>query len=317
MICDEIQTRKAGITDVRARISKIKNTIQELREKTHYCGNCNDGIIYKPWPEDITRKWGADFVHSMGSIIEKGIPVTCECVGGGKYEEEIHALEESIRDKEIEISEWRTRHEYLKRRVGECVIDKGLRSYNAFGNEDEIEKLKRWIDKGMRKNCILIGKSGSGKSHLACGIANHLICLRRDCYYIDGYALDNLTNLELTSARKRMSIVDRLSTADYLIIDDASKSKMTHALFSHVWFPVMKTRTDNALPTIFTFDTIVRKTWKNAPIDDAQLDALYNRIETVITGRPHAQFVLLKNTININTPKREAYSVHERKDIYG
>lgn len=319
MICDVISRLKTQVFATQTKIRELEKKRESLRGAKVYCGKCQNGIVYRGWPKMISDSWGVDFAKAMREMMPNGYPDDCDCIGGGKYAEEAHRLDDAVKDVREEIEKWQKRRAQLEAKVGSRIIDKGLHNFIRTGNENEVKKLERWSSNHMRSNLIFVGESGSGKSHLASGITNQLTCDERDFIYIDGFAIDKLNTLEAIDSGARERSIERMSDTDFLIIDDAGKSKMTQALFSHVWFPIIKSRYDNSLVTIFTFDKIVRKTWRDSGVDSDSLNALYNRIEAMETSVPQAEFILLEryiadsvgNDMAANTQKRE------RADIYG
>ena len=317
LIRDMINRHVATISATEAKIREINKLRESLRAKKEFCGKCDKGIVYRPWPMIISDSWGVDFAKMMRELMPNGHPDDCECIGGGIHSEKLSRLEDEIQHTRDVIETWRARREALAVKVGGLVVDNGLHNFSRQGNESEIVKLESWTREHMRHNLIIVGESGSGKSHLACGIANQLCCDERNFEYIDGFAIDRFNNVDSFSTEARDRSVNHLSSVDYLIIDDAGKSKMTSALFAHVWFPIMKSRTDNGLTTIFTFDKIVRETWQASGVDLDQLNALYNRIESTVRSTPYAVMVFLDriNAKSCGTSPEER--ARERADIYG
>jgi DNA replication protein DnaC len=279
----EIESRIVEYTAIKDSLaSRVRIEIANKIYKKELCGKCEEGYIRIPYP-NIS---GAD----LPDFLARGYLSLCDCIGVSGLEEKRVDADDKLERLEGEARGLRSRRSWLAAKIGEDYVDKGLHNYNRQGNEESIDSLIAWSKSGRKSPLMIIGKTGTGKTHILAGILNQFILDRVDFLYIDGYKIDDLT---LKEKYDRDRAVDDMSRVPVLIIDDIGKSKMSDALLSHVYFPILQSRRNNRLITIYTSDKVPRKLWSTFP-DRENIEALYTRIEWIEDGSPKLNIVVLK-----------------------
>lgn len=139
---------------------------------------------------------------------------------------------------------------------------------------------------GKKKNGLMImGTYGTGKTHLACAIANELIENQTE--------LINKTMQDLLSEIKKSfnefsnsSILEDYKTVPLLIIDDMGKEQSTEWSISTI-YDIINGRYENYLPTIITTNFNSQKLKQelgNGSVAEALVDRLYEMCIPVIIG---------------------------------
>jgi len=146
------------------------------------------------------------------------------------------------------------------------------RTFETFKVEDEIQKtaynkaveyaknIEKNIETGT--NILFVGKGhvGTGKTHLACAIANDVLSRGIPVKVINIVALvDELK--EFKSAQKR-----ELKTVKVLLIDDLGKENSTTWLCSEI-YGIINARYESELPTIITTEGSLKDLEDNYKID--------------------------------------------------
>lgn len=155
------------------------------------------------------------------------------------------------------IAKWNARQAEKYKKQANLSKRFSKRTFDGFNIENEMQKnaynkafeyaknIKKHIEDGT--NMIFVGKGsvGTGKTHLACAIANNVLEQGIPVKVINVVSLvDELK--EFSSAYKK-----ELKTVKVLLIDDLGKENGTLWLCSEI-YGIINTRYENELPTIIT-----------------------------------------------------------------
>ncbi len=110
-----------------------------------------------------------------------------------------------------------------------------------FENRTNISKAIEFCREPKGQILILLGKNGTGKTHLASAICIH----HRGIYY----SMFGLTNATLFSIEERVNIIKNCTTTSMLIIDEIGKQSNT-AAEKNLFFHIVEERYRNELPTL-------------------------------------------------------------------
>lgn len=74
-------------------------------------------------------------------------------------------------------------------------------------------------------NLLLVGESGTGKTHLSCAIANHLIRHGHSCLFIEATSIVSriVATRSFSSEISQEDVLDELASVDLLIIDEVEE----------------------------------------------------------------------------------------------
>ena len=240
---------------------KIQGTDFTYNKETHYekdghiyCKTCNERIDGKPIP-----------------MLDKKLMIirnACKCDRERKEQEE-------LREKQIEQNRLRQN----------CFISKNQIAY-TFDNIDEntdkdiIKKVKNYVKyfEEMRKGnvgLLLYGNVGSGKTYIACSIANAIIT-----EYSYKVKMRNFAQI-LNDLQKggfnldRNEYIEQITSPTLLILDDFGIERNTEYALEQI-YNVINARYLKARPTIITTNINFKDIEKEQ--EDIMLGRIYSRI---------------------------------------
>ena len=186
----------------------------------------------------------------------------CECEETQKY---IEALRKVVDLKNyIETIEWnieyttKTAEQLLERsNLGRRFKTRTFETFDKTKNEEAYKKTFEYADSfdaNDGNGLLLIGTCGTGKTHLAAAITNHIIS-EFGIPVKFGTFIDLLSDVKSTfdndSNEKENDIIDKFVKIDLLVIDDIGKEKNTEWSNS-ILYRVINRRYENYKPVIIT-----------------------------------------------------------------
>lgn len=239
---------------------KIENVDFTYNEETHYekdghiyCKTCNDRVDSTPL-EFVNKK----YIHR----------ISCQCDRKRHEEEE-------LRKKQME-------QERLREN---CFISRNQKAY-TFENADKdtddntIRKAKNYVKhfEEMRKDNIgllLYGSVGSGKTYIACAIANAIISQYGYSVKMRNFA-QILNDLQKGGFNlDRNEYINSLTNSTLFIIDDFGIERNTEYALEQI-YNVINARYLKARPTIITTNLNFKDI--ETEQDDIMLNRIYSRI---------------------------------------
>lgn len=241
--------------------TKIQGTDFTYNKVTHfekdghiYCKTCNERIDGKPIP-----------------MLDKKLMIirnACKC-------DRDRAEQEKLREKQIEQDRLRKN----------CFISKNQIAY-TFENADEdtdkeiIKKTKNYVKhfEEMRKDnvgLLLYGNVGSGKTYIACSIANAIITEYSYNVKMRNFAqiLNDLQKGGFTLDRNEY--IEQITNPALLILDDFGIERNTEYALEQI-YNVINARYLKARPTIITTNLNFKDIEKEQ--EDIMLGRIYSRI---------------------------------------
>lgn len=180
--------------------------------------------------------------------------------------EDLHQREEEKKAKRKQELAFAAREAELKNIIGRAGIppryaQKGFDHYNAKTAEQQrIFKICRTYaeeflqNEKAGKSLILLGSVGTGKTHLACSIANYIIMQHRKTALFMKVAEMMMTVKSTYSSSSQISTkqaLQQFTTPDLLILDEVGVQAGTEAE-RHIMLQVIDSRYDLCKPTILT-----------------------------------------------------------------
>lgn len=241
--------------------TKIQGTDFTYNKETHYekdghiyCKTCNERIDGKPIP-----------------MLDKKLMIirnACKC-------DRDRAEQEKLREKQIEQDRLRKN----------CFISKNQIAY-TFENADEdtdkeiIKKTKNYVKhfEEMRKDnvgLLLYGNVGSGKTYIACSIANAIITEYSYNVKMRNFAqiLNDLQKGGFTLDRNEY--IEQITNPALLIVDDFGIERNTEYALEQI-YNVINARYLKARPTIITTNLNFKDIEQEQ--EDIMLGRIYSRI---------------------------------------
>lgn len=241
--------------------TKIQGTDFTYNKETHYekdghiyCKTCNERIDGKPIP-----------------MLDKKLMIirnACKC-------DIDRAEQEKLREKQIEQDRLRKN----------CFISKNQIAY-TFENVDEdtdkdiIKKAKNYVKhfEEMRKDnvgLLLYGNVGSGKTYIACSIANAIITEYSYTVKMRNFA-QILNDLQKGGFNlDRNEYIEQITSSTLLILDDFGIERNTEYALEQI-YNVINARYLKARPTIITTNLNFKDIEKEQ--EDIMLGRIYSRI---------------------------------------
>lgn len=221
-----------------------------------------------PCPYCGKLQYYAGYYHGHGAVSwytnTDEAPVPCMC-------DEMQEHRRQVTLEEIRKQEEERRQIQQKRMESQILANKFMsgmpakfkkRTFSTFKTTKENERAYK-IAKGYaerfeqarekEKNGLIInGPVGTGKTHLAASIANHL--LNTGASVVCMTAIDMLAKIRNqynTEGGSDEDVIDQYKTADLLIIDDLGKEKATEWSASTI-YSIVNARYENELPIVIT-----------------------------------------------------------------
>ena len=278
-------------------IRKENNAFFTAQKKGVFCGACNDGWKRIKFESELFD--AEEMNGSLKYFFESGYPVHCECMGTSDLLRQIDAIEKNVSDSDnggCEIQRLENAREYIGQRIGHDYKDKSI---YINGNAQNIDIVLRWINDGAKTPLAIIGESGTGKTHLLCGIANEITLKKMSYMIVKAERINSMTDKSITPSDEMAERVKMMSTIQVLMIDDIMKAKMTDALYADVWFPIFDSRRNNGRATIITLDGAIddfaTQYAQMSSNNRNNISALKNRMLWTVEGETYAKAVFLKS----------------------
>lgn len=146
--------------------------------------------------------------------------------------------------------------QYAKKRLGlpprfaECTFENFKRELQYVACEISEKYVHDYVPIDTRKGLYLFGEPGSGKTHLAAAMGNAL-CLKEATYFTTAPELLLKIKKTFNDSKANDELLDRLSEAPLLIIDDIGSEKPTEWV-RETFFVLIDRRYTHYRPTIIT-----------------------------------------------------------------
>lgn len=141
-------------------------------------------------------------------------------------------------------------YRYLEKTIDSFVADTDLKAKVLAGCKEYSENFKAHYDAG--RCLIMMGKPGTGKTHLAVGIVHHVITnTKATAVYgtVSSIIQDVKGSFDRDSEYTEKQAYDRYKTPNLLVIDEAGATKATEFELSCL-FNIINARYENTTPTI-------------------------------------------------------------------
>jgi len=218
------------------------------------CEFCREELT----PKEITFRVGAE-TRNIRTGYER-----CNCKDSvyywKKYDEEQLKQEELQKQQEhLEKVEKLLANSKMGTRLRKYTFDNfELNNNNIQAHAKAKSYAEEFIDNKRDTSFVITGGCGTGKTHLACSIANYLI--QNEIAVVYGTLislLGNIRNSYESDVETEQSYINRYSTVPLLIIDDLGKEKPTEWGLEKL-FTIINNRYENELPVVITtnFDRV-------------------------------------------------------------
>ncbi len=233
---------------------KYNSEVDYEKDGHAYCKTCNERVDSEPM----------DFLGNNNFIHRND----CKCK----------------RDERL-AEENRKKQRKLQRLRENCFLEQGQMTYNLetakeFGDITILKKISKYIEHfdEMKKDNIglmLYGNVGSGKSYLACVIANEIISRYEYNAKMRNFAqiLNDLQSGGFNLDRNRY--IDELTSPTLLILDDFGIERSTEYALENI-YNVINARYLKAKPTIITTNIVYDKIMEKQ--ENIMLTRIYSRL---------------------------------------
>lgn len=182
------------------------------------------------------------------------------------------------RKKEMDAAAEQAKKEKNDRNRKICFSGTALMSCTFEGSEvtEHLEAAKNYTDhfrefKKMGKGLLLYGEVGTGKSHIAACIANHLI---DEGYKVLMTNFATMVNILQASFEGRQEYINSLNRYSLLIIDDLGAERKSEFMQEQV-YNIIDARYRSGLPMIITTNLTIKQLTEPAEIGFSRI---YDRI---------------------------------------
>lgn len=224
--------------------------------------------------------WVCEFTKFGGRVIEGQCP---ECLKADMAEQERkrqQELEQEMRQREVDHKRRQLRQRISASLVPEKYLTRSFENYRAETDAQQraLEISQRFANhfsqfKRTGAGLIMTGRPGTGKTHLACAIANQLVGAGSSVLFITVSKM--IRKIRETyrrdSAHTEQQIIDSLRDVDLLIIDEVGIQRGTESE-EHLLFEVLNERNAVFGPTIILSNLTVEEI--KAYVGERALDRL-------------------------------------------
>lgn len=208
-------------------------------------------------PEPYRGQCGehGEFEGTVSYILGRQFKSACpECMRIRQEEED-----KRTREQEAMLRQYRIAQQLGAAAIPSRFTDRSLDGYEATTERKQkalasCREYAENFDKHHRDGrCLmLMGLPGTGKTHLACGIANYLIRQRgRTAVYrtVGGMLIDLKSSYDRQSEHSESQVMDGLTKPDLLVLDEIGATKPTEFEMATL-FAVINARYEQQLPTL-------------------------------------------------------------------
>lgn len=183
-----------------------------------------------------------------------------------------------INEANAQSEQWistRTKQAFFPRRHAECT----LKSYvvKTPDQQTAIEAcvtFSKDLEAGLNKNLMLVGSTGTGKTHLVCGTGRYLLKSKKSVRYITSAEIaEKIMGSWSRKDQTEQSVIDELASYDLLIVDEVGlhdssatadgKAKSMNDMKREAVHKLLYKRYDDMKSTILVsnFDAPALKKW--------------------------------------------------------
>lgn len=232
-------------------------------------------INIEPYEKGVCQTCGRTlFARNIPFIGE--IILECECEKQLKQKE----------NEDLEAAALERKISNLKYICGMMPLNKNMTFENferREGTEKAVEEARLYANKfsKVKKGLLFIGTTGSGKTHLACAIGNHLLN--------EGYDVKFKRAVDLpTDAKRDYNALEPLKKCQLLIVDDMGADTDAQWI-STLWLSIIDYRIGYMLPTVIT--TNLNEEEMMSRFDKRITDRIFgNSHKITITAKSYRQF---------------------------
>lgn len=233
---------KNQLAQMTGKYTIMKNSFPEIDNSKETCQFCGSKLYKNNWSMDTYE--------------------FCSCEKAQEVLEKMRErvmLSREIRDIELEIDQVSIMATSLLERsnLGRRFKTRTFESFDKTKNEEAYNKTFEYADSFESNDgngLLLIGTCGTGKTHLAAAITNHIIS-EFGIPVKFGTFIDLLSDVKSTfdsdSNEKENDIIDKFVKINLLVIDDIGKEKNTEWSNS-ILYRVINRRYENYKPVIIT-----------------------------------------------------------------
>ena len=192
----------------------------------------------------------------------------------GRSSERLKLKEELIYlESLLEKHEARTAKLTRECNLGRRFLSRTFENFNTSGNEEAFTKAKKYADRFCQADeristgLLFIGNAGTGKTHLAAAIMNHLIAESIPAMFITSIELFGLLR-DFDNQKERLK---KIKSVPLLVLDDLGKEKITDWNREKL-FEIINARYEDYLPVIITTNDTTRELNQNVG------EAIYSRL---------------------------------------
>lgn len=157
-------------------------------------------------------------IHQINMVLVVGNEICPECAMKNVQQSK---CDEANAQSEQWIST-RTKQAFFPRRHSECT----LKSYlvKTPGHQTALEAcvtFSKNLESGQNKNLMIVGSTGTGKTHLVCGTGRYLLRSKKSVRYITSAEIaEKIMGSWSRKDQTEQSVIDELAAYDLLIIDE-------------------------------------------------------------------------------------------------